>query len=214
MTRKGPVILLFPDNNLWIKYEYTTCSCFLRLWFCNIYLSLCSFLLLPLLSHPTNTVSFRSWGRTDLLTLSSSAVWTPFEHVCETHFVKWLLHLIALADVILAPHNLAAFLCECAVMVPGQLTASWTRWAEAFCINFTLKMPYQSRNSTSKGNLKGYCFLLSAERLYPVLLQRLHHALTSTGTHRYGQIWFLLLGPFQIFPSVPQRMENNLEWSS
>lgn len=38
--------------------------------------------------------------------------------------LKWLLYLIALADVILAPHNLAAFLFECAVMVPGQLTAS------------------------------------------------------------------------------------------
>lgn len=40
--------------------------------------------------------------------------------------MKWLLYLIELADVILAPHNLAAFLFEYAVMVPGQLTASWT----------------------------------------------------------------------------------------
>ena len=43
-------------------------------------------------------------------------------------------------------------------MVPGQLTASWTRRAEAFCINFTLKMPYQSRNSTSEGKLERLLF--------------------------------------------------------
>lgn len=31
---------------------------------------------------------------------------------------------------------------------------------------FALKMPYRSHSSSSQGNMKGYCFLLSAEQLY------------------------------------------------
>lgn len=84
--------------------------------------------------------------------------------ICWTHLAKQLLHLMELPDVILAPHNLADFLFECGVMVPGPLTASWTPRAEALRFSFALKMPYQSHSSSSRGNMKGY--LLSAERLY------------------------------------------------
>lgn len=49
---------------------------------------------------------------------------------------------------------------------------------------FHFEMPYRACNSSSKGNLKGYCFLLSAEGLYPRVLRRFHHTPTSAGGHR------------------------------
>lgn len=113
--------------------------------------------------------------------------------------MKWFLYLIARADVILAPHNLAAFLFECAVMVPGQLTASWTLWAEAFCINFTLKMPYQSCNSTCIGKLE--------RLLFPVVcwktLSQTSAAVSSyTDVNWHTQRWTDLVSAVGIFPNL------------
>lgn len=117
---------------------------------------------------PNNTINFRFYFFF-FFTWTQSADLNSFSEHWILHFLwNGSFYLMDLADVISAPHNLALFLFECVVMVPGQLTASWTQPAEAFCINFPLKMPYQSRNSTSKGNLKGYCFLLSAKSLYPL----------------------------------------------
>lgn len=79
--------------------------------------------------------------------------------VCETHFVKCLFYLIARADVILAPHNLAAFLCECAVMVPGQLTTSWTRRGGSFLHQFHFEEAISDTQvSLAKGKLERLLF--------------------------------------------------------
>lgn len=149
--------------------------------------------------------------------------------VCETHFVKCLFYLIARADVILAPHNLAAFLCECAVMVPGQLTTSWTRRGGSFLHQFHFEEAISDTQvSLAKGKLERLLFPVVCWKIFihypspplphPPPLRRFHHAPTSTGTRWYGRIQFLLLGHVQKYFFVasndPNVAEKRQPWKS